>query len=174
MPAQTTNLSILQDLENSSRTGKLADSDLSALRTYESIEVIFMKTTRIMAVAALIATTGLALQVAQAQQVGARRIDLQRHDLSVTGREVVQTIVELAPGTTAPRHTHPGEEIIYVLEGTWEYTLEGKPPVTLKAGDVLFIPAGTIHSARNVGTGRAAELATYIVEKGKPLITVVE
>jgi quercetin dioxygenase-like cupin family protein len=57
---------------------------------------------------------------------------------------------------------------------TWEYTVQGKPPVTLKAGDVLFIPAGTIHSARNVGTGRAAELATYIVEKGKPLITVVE
>ena len=120
-----------------------------------------------MAIAALIATTGLALHVAQAQQVGARRIDLQRHDLSVAGREVIQTIVELAPGTTAPRHTHPGEEIIYVLEGTWEYTVEGKPPVILKAGDVLFIPAGTIHSARNVGTGRAAELATYIVEKGE-------
>jgi len=114
------------------------------------------------------------LHVAQAQQVGARRIDLQRHDLSVPVREVVQTIVELEPGTTAPRHTHPGEEIIYVLEGTWEYTVEGKPPVTLKAGDVLFIPAGTIHSARNVGAGRAAELATYIVEKGKPLITVVQ
>ena len=88
-----------------------------------------MKTIRIMAIAALIATTGLALHVAQAQQVGARRIDLQRHDLSVTGREVIQAIVELEPGTTAPRHSHPGEEIIYVLEGTWEYTLEGKPPV---------------------------------------------
>jgi quercetin dioxygenase-like cupin family protein len=133
-----------------------------------------MKTTRLLAIVTLIATTGLALHVGQAQQVGARRVDLQRHDLSVTGREVVQTIVELAPGTTAPRHTHPGEEIIYVLEGTWEYTVEGKPPVTLKAGEVLFIPARTIHSARNVGTGRAAELATYIVEKGKPLLTVVE
>ena len=133
-----------------------------------------MNKTRIMAIAALIATTGLVLQVTQAQQVGARRVDLQRHDLSAPGREVIQTLVELAPGTTAPRHTHPGEEIIYVLEGTWEYTVEGKPPVTLKAGDVLFIPAGTIHSARNVGAGRATELATYIVEKGKPLITVVE
>jgi quercetin dioxygenase-like cupin family protein len=135
---------------------------------------MFMQTTRIIAIAALIATTGLVLNVTQAQQVGGRRIDLQRHDLSVTGREVVQTIVELASGTTAPRHTHPGEEIIYVLEGTWEYTVEGKPPVTLTAGDVLFIPAETIHSARNVGTGRAVELATYIVEKGKPLITVVQ
>lgn len=132
-----------------------------------------MKATRIMAIAALVATTGLAHSVGQAQ-VGARRIDLQRHDLSVAGREVVQTIVELAPGTTAPRHTHPGEEIIYVLEGTWEYTVEGKPPVTLKAGNVLFIPAGTIHSARNLGTSRAAELATYIVEKGKPLLMVVQ
>jgi quercetin dioxygenase-like cupin family protein len=131
-----------------------------------------MKMTRIMAVAVLLVGSGLVLHVALSQQVGARRIDLQRHDLSVTGREVVQTIVELAPGTTAARHTHPGEEIIYVLEGAWEYTVEGKPPVTLKAGDVLFIPAGTIHSARNVGTGRAAELATYIVEKGKPLVVL--
>ncbi len=125
-------------------------------------------------VAALVVTTGLTLHVGHSQQVGARRIDLQRHDLSVPGREVIQVRVELAPGTTAPRHTHPGEEIIYVLEGTWEYTVEGKPPVTLKAGEVLFIPAGTIHSAKNVGSGRAAELATYIVEKGKPLVTVVK
>ena len=132
------------------------------------------KMIRILVIAALVVSIGFALHRGQAQQVGGRRIDLQRHDLSVKGREVVQTIVELAPGTTAPRHTHPGEEIIYVLEGTWEYTVEGKPPVILKSGGVLFIPAGAIHSARNVGTGRAAELATYIVEKGKPLITVVE
>jgi quercetin dioxygenase-like cupin family protein len=132
-----------------------------------------MNTTRNIATAALIAATGLAvLHGAQAQLVGARRIDLQRHDLSVPGREVIQTIVELEPGTTAPRHSHPGEEIIYVLEGTWEYTLDGKPPVVLTAGDVLFVPAGTIHSARNVGTGRGRELATYIVEKGKPLLVL--
>jgi quercetin dioxygenase-like cupin family protein len=133
-----------------------------------------MKTSCIMAIVALIATTGLAFHVGQAQQVGARRIDLQRHDLSVTGREVIQTIVELEPGTTAPRHSHPGEEIIYVMEGTWEYTLEGKPPVTLKAGGVLFIPAGTIHAARNVGTDRGKELATYIVEKDKPLVVLAK
>lgn len=133
-----------------------------------------MKKARIIAVAVLIVAGGLALYVARAQQTGTKRTDLQRHDLSAPGREVVQTIVELAPGTTAPRHTHPGEEIIYVLEGTWEYTVEGKPPVTLKAGGVLFIPAGTIHSAKNVGSGNGAELATYIVEKGKPLITLVK
>ena len=133
-----------------------------------------MRTILIMAVVLMIIGGALALKVTPAQQAGSKRTDLQRHDLSAPGREVVQTIVELEPGTTAPRHTHPGEEIIYVLEGTWEYTVEGKPPMTLKAGDVLFIPAGTIHSARNLGTGRAAELATYIVEKEKPLLTVIE
>ena len=131
-----------------------------------------MKTTRIMTVAALIVAGGLALHMALAQAPGIKRTDLQRHDLSVPGREVVQVRVELAPGVSFPKHTHPGEEIIYVLEGTWEYTVEGKPPVTLKAGEVLFIPAGTIHSAKNVGSGNGAELATYIVEKGKPLVVL--
>ena len=113
------------------------------------------ETTRIIAIAMLIGTTGLVLNVTQALQVGGRRLDLQRHDLSVTGCEVVQAIVELAPGTTAPRHTHPGEEIIYVLEGTWEYTVEGKPPVILKSGGVLFIPAGrSIRREMSAPTGQ--------------------
>ena len=82
--------------------------------------------------------------------------------------------VELAPGVAFPKHTHPGEEIIYVLEGALEYAVEGKPPMTLKAGEVLFIPAGTIHSAKNVGSGNGVELATYVVEKGKPLVLLVK
>ena len=124
--------------------------------------------------AAAVVGSGLAPEVAKAQLVGTKRTDLQRHDLSIPGREVVQVIVELAPGVTAPAHTHPGEEIIYVIEGLWEYQVEGKPPVTLKAGEVLFIPAGTIHSARNVGSANGVELATYIVEKGKPLLTLAK
>ena len=79
---------------------------------------------------------------AQAQQNGVTRTDLQRHDLSAPGREAIQVRVDLAPGVAFGKHTHPGEEVIYVLEGTLEYQLEDKPPVTLKAGDVLFIPAG--------------------------------
>ena len=130
-----------------------------------------MRTTRIVVVAAVIVASGLVLHVARAQQAGIKRIDLQRHDLSVPGREVVQAIVELDPGVTSSRHTHPGEEIVYVLEGApLEYEVEGKPPVTLKPGDVLFIPAGKIHSAKNVGSRKGAELATYVVEKGKPLL----
>jgi quercetin dioxygenase-like cupin family protein len=125
-------------------------------------------------VAVLIAGSGLALYVAQAQQTGIRRTELQRHDLGVPGREVIQVRVELDPGVAFGKHTHPGEEIAYVLEGTFEYQVEGKPPVTLKAGETLFIPAGTIHAAKNTGTGNAAELATYIVEKGKPLVALVQ
>jgi quercetin dioxygenase-like cupin family protein len=133
----------------------------------------FMRTTGLAVVGAFIVGSGLVLHVAQAQQ-GIRRIELQRHDLSTPGREVVQTIVELDSGVRSSRHTHPGEEIVYVLEGApLEYEVEGRPTVTLKPGDVLFIPAGTAHAARNVGNRKGAELATYIVEKGKPLLTDV-
>jgi quercetin dioxygenase-like cupin family protein len=132
-----------------------------------------MNTTRIMAAAVLLVGSGLALQRAWAQQ-GLRRIDLQRHDLSVPGREVVQARVELDPGVVSSKHKHPGEEVVYVLEGSLEYRVEGKSPVTLEAGDVLFIPAGTVHAAKNVGRGKGAELATYLVEKGKPLVVPVE
>ena len=103
-----------------------------------------------------------------------RRTDLQRRDLSVPEREVIQTRVDFAPGAAFGRHSHPGEEIVYVLEGILEYQLDGRPPVTLKAGEVLYIPAGTIHSAKNVGDQNGAELATYIVVKGKPLLVMAK
>ena len=108
------------------------------------------------------------------QPPGITRTDLQQHDLSIPGREAIQVRVDIGPGITFPKHQHPGEEIVYVLEGSLKYEVEGKLPLTLKAGDVLFIPAGTIHSASNVGSGNAAELATYVVEKGKPLLTLAK
>jgi quercetin dioxygenase-like cupin family protein len=133
-----------------------------------------MKTARIMTLAVLIVGSGLVLQAARAQQPGIKRTDLQRHDLSVPGREAVQVRVDFDPGAAFGKHRHPGEEIIYVIEGSLEYEVEGKPPMTLKAGEVLFIPAGTIHAAKNVGSGNAAEIATYVVEKGKPLVELVK
>jgi quercetin dioxygenase-like cupin family protein len=101
---------------------------------------------------------------------GVTRTDLQRHDLSAFGHETIQARIDIAPGVTAPWHRHPGEEIIYVLEGTLEYQLEGRAPVLLRPGDVLFVPYGVAHKARNTGSGNGAELATYVVEKGKPLV----
>lgn len=109
---------------------------------------------------------------AHAQQSGIKRIELQRHDLSVNGHECLQARVEFDPGAAFGRHTHPGEEIIYVLDGELLYQVDGRADTTLKAGDVLFIPAGTVHAAKNVGTRKAAELATYFVEKGKPLVVL--
>jgi len=132
-----------------------------------------MRATRVITVAMLIAASGLALHTAWAQLAGTKRTDLQRHDLSAPGREVIQVRVDFDAGSAAPRHTHPGEEIIYVLEGTLEYQIDGRP-MTVKPGDVLFVPAGTVHSVKNVGSGNGAELATYVVEKGKPLITLVD
>lgn len=126
------------------------------------------KATRFMTAALLIAAFGGMGPLAHAQPSGIGRTDLLQHDLGVAGREVVQVRVDFAPGVIAPRHSHPGVEVAYVLEGTIEYQIDGQPPVTLKKGDALFIPDGAIHSARNVGDGKASELATYFVEKGKP------
>ncbi|MGX1171052.1 quercetin dioxygenase-like cupin family protein [Bradyrhizobium sp. USDA 372] len=129
-----------------------------------------LRTLRVLTSAVLLAANLFTLPAAAAQ-AGVTRTDLQRHDLSTPGREAVQVRVDLAPGVAFRRHTHPGEEIIYVLAGAIEYDVEGKPPVTLRAGDVLFIPAGTVHAAKNVGGETASELATYIVAKDRPLLT---
>jgi quercetin dioxygenase-like cupin family protein len=112
---------------------------------------------------------------AMAEQLpGLTRTDLQRHDLSTAGREMVQNRVDIAPDAPLLWHKHPGEEVIYVLEGTLEYQIEGLSPATLNPGDVYFIPAETVHAVKNVGSGNGAELATYFVEKGKPLLVVIE
>ena len=133
-----------------------------------------MNTTRMMVVATLITGSGLTAPVTSAQQPGISRSDVVRHDLGVAGPEVIQVRVDFAKGVAFGRHSHPGAEVAYVLEGTLEYQLDGAPPVTLKTGEALFIAAGTIHAAKNVGTGNAAELATYIVEKAKPLVVLAK
>jgi quercetin dioxygenase-like cupin family protein len=108
------------------------------------------------------------------QAPGITRIDLQHHDLSAPGREVIQNRVEISPEAPPFKHFHPGEEIIYVLGGELEYRIEGQPPRTVTAGEALMVPAEAVHAVKNVGGGDAAELATYVVEKGKPLITLTE
>ncbi|MFJ2485251.1 cupin domain-containing protein [Pseudomonas sp. NPDC087639] len=103
-------------------------------------------------------------------QQGLSRTDLVRQDLGAADREVIQARVDFEPGVTSPKHAHPGVEVAYVISGTFEYQLEGRAPVILKAGDSLFIPAGVAHVASNVGKEKASELATYIVKKGEPLL----
>ena len=108
-----------------------------------------------------------------AQQTGFKRTTLQQSPLSVPGRESVTAIAEFQAGATVGRHTHPGEEIGYILEGAIVLEQEGKPPVTLGVGKTLFIPAGTVHNATNKTSAVARVLANYIVEPGKPLATPV-
>ena len=117
-----------------------------------------------------VAAFGLTAAVA-AQQPAFKRVVLQQADLSVPGREVVQAVADFEPRATPGRHTHPGEEIGYILEGTFLVEQDGKAPVTLTAGGTFLIAAGTVHNATNAGSGPGKILATYIVEKGKPLAT---
>src|ERR1700754_4973575 len=129
-----------------------------------------MSMLNVTAASLLVVAGSLGPHSAQAQLAGTPRTELSENDISIPGWEAVQLRVDIDPGKIAPNHRHPGEEIIYVVEGTIEYQLEGKPPVTLKAGDVLFVPKGVIHSAKNVGQNNAAEIGTYVVPKGKPLV----
>lgn len=103
-----------------------------------------------------------------------RRTSLLKSEISKPGLEIVQVRVDFAPGALASKHSHPGEEIAYVLQGALEYKLEGQKPVVLIAGQSLFIPTGVVHSARNVGGATATELATYVASKGKALVVPFE
>ncbi len=122
----------------------------------------------IAAALAVVAAAG-AWGVLYAQQPGFTRTTLQDQNLSIADRHAVVARAEFAPGVAAGRHTHPGEELGYVVEGTLELLVDGQPPRTIKAGEVFFVPAGIVHDGKNVGSGKAVVLATYVVEKGKPV-----
>ena len=110
-----------------------------------------------------------------AQDAPFKRTVLQQGDLSAPGREVVQAMAEIQPGAASGRHTHPGEEIAYVLNGPVVLEIDGKPARTLQTGEVFLIPAGIIHNAKNAAArGVAKVLATYVIEKGKPVATPVQ
>jgi quercetin dioxygenase-like cupin family protein len=115
-------------------------------------------------------TTDHGTAPANSWQTGLERTDLVKRDLGDKNTEIIQVRVDFAPGVAAPKHSHPGVEVAYVINGTFEYQLDGQPTVTLKSGDSLYIPPGVAHVAKNVGTTKGSELATYVVDKGKPLV----
>lgn len=118
---------------------------------------------------------GAALAIAAgtllAQASGLTRTMVGRADVSVPGREAVVARVEVAPGARAGRHTHPGDEISYVLEGETQLLIDGQPPRTVKAGESFVITAGTVHDAHNATDKPVKLVGVYVVEKGKPLAT---
>src|SRR3954465_13818045 len=104
-----------------------------------------------------------------AQASGLTRTMVGKADVSVPGREAVVARVDIAPGTYAGRHTHPGDEISYVMDGEVELLIAGQPPRVVKAGESFVIPAGTVHDAHNASSGVTKLVGVYVVEKGKPL-----
>jgi len=118
---------------------------------------------------------GIAGGAAIAQAPGFTRTPLQTQPIGAsTTYHVVQARAEFAPGVVAGKHTHPGEEFGYVIEGTLLLEVAGQAPRTVKAGEAFYVPAGVVHDGKNIGTGPAKVLATYVVEKGKPVATPVK
>ena len=122
-------------------------------------------------VVALVAGALFAQTPPAAKPPAIQRTILQRKDISMPGREAVIARVEIAPESFAGRHTHPGEEITYILEGEAEILVEGQPVLKLKAGDSFIIPAGAKHDAHNTGKQPLKMVGVYVVDKSQPMAT---
>lgn len=101
-----------------------------------------------------------------------KRTVLQRTDVPMSAQhETVVGTAEIIPGGTTGRHTHPGVEMMVAVEGDMDAFIEGQEPVRLKVGDSILIPHGKVHEVRNVGVIPSKVVATWMVEKGKPMAT---
>jgi quercetin dioxygenase-like cupin family protein len=101
-----------------------------------------------------------------------KRTEIQHSPSSIPGREIVQVLTEIPAGVESGWHTHPGEEVGYIVAGTVEMAIHGRATLTLRAGDGFLIPPGTPHNARDLGPGTGHMLSTYIVEAGQPLASL--
>jgi quercetin dioxygenase-like cupin family protein len=114
--------------------------------------------------AAIMAITAVCV----AQKPASNFKELQRHEIPGTNLEGVTTTVEIPPGAVSTRHSHPGEDFGYLIEGTIVLMVDGKPPLTVHAGETFFTERGHIHNARNIGTTVAKAVDVYVIDKGKP------
>ncbi len=128
----------------------------------------------ILASAAAVCLTATFLGVQAQAPAPFTRTVLQQGDLSIPGKEAVIALAQFQPGGMSGRHVHPGEELAYVVSGVIVVEVDGQPLKTVRNGEAIMVPAGRIHNARNVGTGIATVLATYVVDKGKPVATAVQ
>jgi quercetin dioxygenase-like cupin family protein len=112
-----------------------------------------------------------ALGTVAAQAPAFKRTILQQMDLSAPGREAVMASVEFPAGSETGRHTHPGEEISFVEAGPFVLEIDGQPARTLKTGEPFFVPAGAVHNGHPAAGSSAKVVATYVIEKGKPVST---
>ncbi len=108
---------------------------------------------------------------ADALAAGLQRTELQRHASSIPGREIVQVLTEIPSGVASGWHSHPGEEVGYILAGTVQMERLGQPTVILHAGDPFLMPPDTPHNATDIGSETGQMLSTYIVATDRPLAT---
>ena len=106
--------------------------------------------------------------IGAAQQSAPKFVELQRHPIPGTALDGVTTVVEIPPGVTSTRHSHPGEDFGYLISGTIILYVDGRAPQTLHAGDVFITHRGEIHNARNIGNISARAVDTYVIDKGQP------
>jgi quercetin dioxygenase-like cupin family protein len=147
---------------------------------HKEIDMRILTTVKVMKTLVVVLPIGCAITAITAvglagqAQPSFTRTMLQDHPLSIKDRHAVMSRSDFQPGAESGRHTHPGEEFGYVLEGSLELTIDGKAPQRLKAGDAIFMPAGAVHNAKNIGTGTLRVVSTYVLEVGKPFATPVK
>ncbi|MBQ0896560.1 cupin domain-containing protein [Micromonospora sp. U56] len=101
-----------------------------------------------------------------------KRTELQRHPASVPGKLIVQTLFEIPVGLASGRHSHPGEEVGYLIHGTVAMEFDDRPTFTIHAGEPFLIPPHTIHNARNITDHTTTRmLSTYLANENEPLVT---
>jgi quercetin dioxygenase-like cupin family protein len=139
---------------------------------YRGVDVAYVRAMNIQMLVRFLSAAGCAMAVAvcAAQSAAATRKELRRVELAIPGRDAVMVLAEIPPGTASVRHSHPGDDLGYVVEGTIVLQVDGQPPLTLHAGDVFTTPPGRVHNARNVGTTMARALDTYMVERGQAAV----
>jgi quercetin dioxygenase-like cupin family protein len=110
-------------------------------------------------------------QPADALAATLKRTEIQRGPLSVPGREMVQVRTEIPVGVASGWHTHPGEEVGYIIAGTVQMEIQDRPTLILNAGDGFLIPPRVPHNATDLGPDTGQMLSTYIVDIGQPIVT---
>jgi quercetin dioxygenase-like cupin family protein len=135
-----------------------------------------MLTRRRFAGCAICAVTGFVASEVSAQgsppaggTPGVTRKILSQTDGPAPGYVTLLVEAEIDAGTSVGRHTHPGIESAYVMEGGFELPVEGQPTRMLKAGDGVQIPPNTPHAGGKAGSAKTRLIITYVVENGKPL-----
>ena len=130
----------------------------------------------ILTMAVGLATGVMGSRVLNAQQPEIKRAELLRTELrGVEGKEAVVFMAEIPPGVVTGKHRHPGNELIYVLEGSYVLEVDGKGAIPLKAGDARHAPPGEVHAAKSLGSPRSSKVLVFLIaEKGQPLAIPVQ